>query len=146
LGIEEREETVVTNRLGVGLGVANLVLLAFLLLEGSVGNAAPEAQPVVRAELIELVDGAGLVRAQIRTEEDGTVVFRLRDAEGNVRVKLAADEMGSGLLLADETTGVGVHILSGISRLTNQRGTMITLADPGGVKRVIRPGDADGGR
>lgn len=131
------------DRLGVGLGVANLVLLGVLLLQGSVGNAATEAQPVLRAELIELVDTAGLVRAQIKTEDDGTVVFRLRDAAGNIRVKLAADEMGSGLLLADDRTDVGVHILSGISRLTNERDTMITLADPGGVKRVIRPGDAE---
>lgn len=134
------------DRLGVGLGVANLVVLAFLLLQGSVGNAAPEAQPVVRAELIELVDRAGMVRAQIKTEDDGTVVFRLRDEEGNIRVKLAADQDGSGLVLLDDTAEVGVHMLSGISQITHERGTMITLAEPGGVARVIRPGDAEARR
>jgi hypothetical protein len=121
------------------LALINLVLLAALALGGDVTRAAPAAPQVLRAELIELVDAKGAVRAQLKTEDDGTVVFRLRDSKGQVRVKLAADVLGSGLLLADDETDVGVHIASGISRLTRERATAVTIGEPGGRKTVIGP-------
>jgi hypothetical protein len=127
------------NRLAVALALVNLALLVSPIVQVSAINAAPETQPLLRAQLIELVDARGVMRGQLKTEDDGDVVFRLRDRNGTVRVKLGANEMGSGLLLADDQTDVGVHILSGISKLTNERNTMITLAEPGNVKRVIRP-------
>ena len=131
------------SRIAVVVSLADLLVLAVLVGRGAIGTAEAETgiSPVVRAERLELVDTAGIVRAEIRTEAEGAVVFRLRDAAGTVRVKLAADELGSGLLLADDRTEVGVHILSGVSRLTNQPDTMITLGGPDGAKRVIRPGD-----
>jgi hypothetical protein len=101
----------------------------------------PGTQPLLRAQLIELVDASGVVRGQLKTEDGGDVVFRLLDRNGTVRVKLGASEMGSGLLLADDQTDVGVHILAGVSKLTHERNTMITVAAPGNVKRVIRPRD-----
>ena len=115
-------------------------MLAMLAFGGDVTHAAPAMPQVLRAELIELVDAKGAVRAQLKTEDDGAVVLRLRDRNGQVRVKLAADELGSGLLLADDKTEVGVHILSGISSLTRARATAVTIAEPGGAKTVIGPG------
>lgn len=122
------------------LALTNLALLAALAFGGDITRAAPAMPQVLRAELIELVDARGAVRAQLKTEEDGAVVLRLRDRNGHVRVKLAADEMGSGLLLADDKTDVGVHIVSGLSRLTRERATGVTIAEPGGAKTVIGPG------
>ena len=132
------------TRIVVVLSLANLTLLAVLIGKTGIGVAGAETDsvaPVLRAERLELVDAAGTVRAQIKTEAEGTVVFRLRDAAGTIRVKLAADELGSSLLLADDRAEVGVHILSGVSLLTNEPDTMITIAGPDGAKRVIRPGE-----
>jgi hypothetical protein len=129
------------SRLAVPLGLINLALLVALAVRGDVAGAAA-TEPVLRAERIELVDAAGAVRAELGTEEGGEVVLRLRDERGNIRVKLGAGALGSGLLLADETADVGVHIRSGISRLTHRRDTGITLAEPDGTKREIRPEDA----
>jgi hypothetical protein len=129
------------NHLVIALILVNVALVVVLIARGTESNAAPVTQPVLRAQLIELVDARGIVRGQLKTEDDGEVVLRLRDQRGNIRVKLGAGDTGSGLLLADDQTDVGVQILSGISSATQQRSTMITLADPRGVKRVIRPGE-----
>jgi hypothetical protein len=129
------------SHLVLALILVNVALVVVLIARGTESNAAPVAQPVLRAQLIELVDSRGVVRGQLKTEDDGEVVLRLRDQRGNIRVKLGAGDTGSGLLLADDQTDVGVQILSGISSATQQRSTMITLADPRGVKRVIRPGE-----
>jgi hypothetical protein len=129
------------NHLVIALILVNVALVVVLIARGTESNAAPVAQPVLRAQLIELVDSRGVVRGQLKTEDDGEVVLRLRDQRGNIRVKLGAGDTGSGLLLADDQTDVGVQIQSGISSATQQRSTMITLADPRGVKRVIRPGE-----
>jgi hypothetical protein len=118
------------NRIAIALTLTNLALLVALAVQRDIATAAASAQPVLRAQLIELVDARGVVRGQLRTEDDGDVVLRLRDQRGNIRVKLGANEMGSGLLLADDKGDVGVHILSGMSKLTTQRDTMVTLADP----------------
>ena len=52
----------------------------------------------------ELVDEKGKKRVSIKVEDNGEVVFRLRDQNGTIRVKLGADEKGSGLLLLDSET------------------------------------------
>lgn len=124
------------------LALANFALLTMLALRGDGTQAAPATPRVLQAELIELVDAKGAVRAQLQTEDDGAVVLRLRDRNGNVRVKLAADDLGSGLLLANDKTDVGVHILSGVSRLTKKPATSITVAGPDGAKTVVGPGGA----
>jgi hypothetical protein len=66
-------------------------------------------------------------------ESNGEVVFRLRDAQGTIRVKMGASEDGSGLLLINDLTEPGVPILA------DQNGTSLTLNDEGGAKRVIEP-------
>lgn len=86
--------------------------------------AAQPAASVLRAEAIELVDARGRVRAQLNVQSNGEVVFRLRDSTGTIRVKLGAGEEGSGLLLANEATEPGVHILATRNRtfVTVKRG------------------------
>jgi hypothetical protein len=49
---------------------------------------------VLRAQRIELVD-------------------RIRDLEGNIRVKLGASQSGSGLVLLNDRTEPGVQVLAG---------------------------------
>ena len=116
--------------------VLSCAVLAVTAVVGSlVHERAAEAQtrPVVlRAHAIELVDARGEVRAQLNVEPDGEVVFRLRDAKGTIRVKLGASERGSGLLLANEETEPGVHILA------NRTGTFVAV-QRGPKRQVITP-------
>jgi hypothetical protein len=112
------------------IGIGLLLVLGMLLHERP---AQAEAVPaVLRAQAIELVDSRGRVRAQLNVTPDGEAVFRLRDANGVIRVKLGADEAGSGLLLANERAEPGVHILATRTR------TSLTL-QRGGQRRVLRP-------
>src|SRR5688572_20396265 len=96
-----------------------VVLAAFVAgaaavpLFSSIVNAATEdVQDVLRAHRIELVDASGNQRARLNVEDDGTVVFRLIAENGDIRVKLGADDAGSGFLLLDGTTEPGVHMLA----------------------------------
>jgi hypothetical protein len=114
----------------------SLIALTLALLLGAVLNdrtaQARDMQTVLRAESIELVDDSGQVRAQLNVSPGGEVVFRLRDAKGTIRVKLAASEAGSGLLLANERTEPGVQILA-------QRTQTSVLLQRGAKRRVLRP-------
>jgi hypothetical protein len=115
---------------GITSAAAILVAAAALLYERPV--AAQPASNVLRAEAIELVDARGRVRAQLNVEASGEVVFRLRDSSGTIRVKLGASDDGSGLLLANEATEPGVHMLATRSR------TSVTVKR-GERSRVIAP-------
>jgi hypothetical protein len=119
------------KRLAVTLTGLTLTLLLGAALNDRTAHAR-ETQTVLRAQSIELVDGSGRVRAQLDVSPDGEVVFRLRDAKGTIRVKLAASEAGSGLLLANERTEPGVHILA-------QRTQTSVLLQRGAKRRVLRP-------
>jgi hypothetical protein len=119
------------KRLAVTLTGLTLALLVGAVLNDRTAHAR-EMKTVLRAESIELVDGSGRVRAQLDVSPDGEVVFRLRDAKGTIRVKLAASEAGSGLLLANERTEPGVHILA-------QRTQTSVLLQRGAKRRVLRP-------
>ena len=108
------------------------VMLAFsALLHERPAGAQPVAN-VVRAQAIELVDARGRVRAQLNVEANGEVVFRLRDSSGTIRVKLGASEDGSGLMLANEATEPGVHILAkrSATSLTVKRGERSHVITP----------------
>jgi hypothetical protein len=95
--------------------------------------AAGKVTDVVRTRMLELVDTSGQVRANLKVEPGGEVVFRLRDAKGTIRVKLGAGDDGSGLLLLDDQTEPGVQML------VKKTGTTVTLAEKGKQKRVITP-------
>src|ERR687898_1120040 len=106
-------------------GIAAVVAAGFL----HDGSAEAKAPAVLRAQAIELVDGRGRVRAQLKVEPGGQVVFRLRDRNGVIRTKLGADEAGSGLLLLDEQTEPGIHLVA------SRNGTTATLRR--GEKRLV---------
>jgi len=111
------------DRLAVALAALCLVaVLAVAVLDRPAG--AKRTPSVLRARTIELVDARGQVRAQMKVERNGEVVFRLRDQDGAVRVKLGASRTGSGLLLLNEATEPGVQALAGADKtsLSLQRG------------------------
>ena len=113
----------------------NLALLIWLVAAGREVVAQQDVASVLRANTIELVDDNGVVRAQLIASVDGETLLRMRDAKGEVRVKLGAGEDGSGLLLADQSTEPGLHILA-------KRGaTTLSLTDTNGTRRVIRATD-----
>lgn len=121
-----------TNGLAVILTVFNFMLLVFIFAQSG-ANATQTSPQTLRARAIELVDGNGQVRAQLNVESNDEVVFRLRDAKGTIRVKLAASEEGSGFLLLDDATEPGIHVLA------KRSGTSLTLTGKDGAKRVIAP-------
>ena len=53
------------------------------------------------------------MRARLNVEANGEVVFRLLDETGTIRVKLGAGSDGSGLLLANDATEPGIHMVAG---------------------------------
>lgn len=119
------------------IAVVGLLFAANLISSARVPDAqsqdARNAPSVLRAQLIELVDEQGLTRAQFRVEPDGTAVFRMCDQQGNIRVKLGASEDGSGFVLLNDQTELGVHMLA------KNTGTEVTLTEQGKEKRVIEP-------
>jgi hypothetical protein len=119
-------------RLAVVLSAANLLLLLFLLAR----PASPSAQSgtVLRGQALELVNAGGQTRASLRIEEPaGEIVFRLMDQQGRIRVKLGASGEGSGLLLANDTSQPGIHMLA------KREGVSIALTDIGGRQIALQP-------
>ena len=126
-------------RLAILLTAVNLTVLIIQLTHDNVAFAKGDAS-ILRGRGLELVDAAGQVRAQLTLEQDGEAVFRMRDAKGTVRVKLGAGNSGSGLLLLDETTEPGVHIIARRAAAPNgATTTSISLNGAEGQRRVITP-------
>jgi hypothetical protein len=123
----------------LAVAVIGLLLLAISLRTGG-PTAAQDVAPVLRVRTLELVDARGSVRSRLNVESDGAVVLRLMDQKGTIRVKLGAGEHGSGLVLLDEATEPGVHLVAR-QAVTSEHGTStsITLKGPDGRRRVIRP-------
>jgi hypothetical protein len=122
-----------TNRLAVALTVINLILLIVVIAQSRM-IANQTIPDVLRVRAFELVDGNGRVRAQLNIDEtNGEVIFRLRDEKETIRVKLGASEEGSGLLLINDLTEPGVHLLA------KQDDTSLTLTDHSGAEQVIKP-------
>jgi hypothetical protein len=119
------------QRAAVALSVLNLVVLAFLLTQTGTTSAQTEVSPLVRAKALEIVDEGGTVRAQIKVESNGEVIFRLRDSTGTVRSKYWADERGSALLLMDDRTEATVRIRA------NKDGGGLSLYDREGKVRDV---------
>lgn len=116
------------------LTVVNLGLFAALLLSAAPTNPTDTVAPsVVRAQAIELVDAAGNVRAQLYLGTDGAGNLRLRNAKGEVRVKLGAQDDGAGLLFLDKNTEPAVQLKTG------QADTSLTLTDLEKKQRVVAP-------
>jgi len=120
-----------THRFMIALTVINLVILIVALVQTR-SIAVQTVPSVLRARAIELVDERGKVRAQLNVESNEEVVFRMRDAKGTIRVKLGANEDGSGLVLMDDRTEPTVQIRA------NRAGPSVKLIDKNGQERVIR--------
>lgn len=83
------------------------VILALALIWTSAQSQPPApVQDVIRARLIELVNDNGDVVGQLYLGEGGSGQIRLRNADGEVRVKLGVsnDGAGAGLIMMDEET------------------------------------------
>jgi hypothetical protein len=121
-----------TRRLLIVLTGVNTAILAVLVIRFPLLFAASDPE-TLRARAIELVDQQGRVRGQMNVEPNGEAVLRLRDAKGEIRVKLGADGEGSGLILLDGATEPRIHMLA------KDSGTTVTLTSKAGQRRVITP-------
>ena len=87
--------------------VAGNAILALALMWTTAQSQTPApVQDVIRAKLIELVNDNGDVVGQVFLGEGGSGQIRLRNASGEVRVKLGVsnDGTGAGLVMMDEKT------------------------------------------
>jgi hypothetical protein len=133
-------------RLLVGLTLVNLALLVALLACGGIPLARAEPG-VLRGRALEIVDGAGRVRASIQVlpadpavaMPDGTrgypetVILRLVTAQGRPSVKLSAAEDRAILVLggARDPTYAQLRAQGGAPALT--------LSAQDGRRRVVEP-------
>jgi len=127
--------TRLTNAL---LGLIGLLLFANLIvvsgwLPAASGEASNTTHDVLRARLIELVAADGKVVAQLHTAEDGAANLRMRDGNGEVRVKLGATSDGSALLLLNQHTEPVVNLVAAGEETT------FRLSKPGAPDYVVRP-------
>lgn len=118
--------------IAAGLSALNLAVLAGAAIQARPGGAEG-AGDILRGRALELVDERGKTRARINVEPGGEVVFRLLDQQGTIRVKLGAGTDGSGLLLANDATEPGVHILA------KAEGSSVRVVNKDGSERVIAP-------
>ena len=131
-----------THRLFIALTMVNLVvvMLALAQIRPATGQGVA---PVVRAYALEIVDTRGKVRARINVEPtvttpDGktypeSVVFRMTDPNGLIRVKLGADHDGSALILADDSQQPGVHVVA------KGPGSFVRLINRDGREQLVKP-------
>jgi hypothetical protein len=130
-----------TQRIAIGLAVSNAALLALLLFRPQIAPALaassqPEQQvvPLVRVRQLELVDERGMVRAQLMVAQPGDeVLLRMRSARGLIRVKLGANEAGSGLMLADSSQQPGLTLHA------KSTGSSVRVMNRDGGERELKP-------
>ena len=113
--------------------IITLLNISFLFYYATDPQQLPTELPNIRAKSIELVDSKGISRASLIVEPDGETVFRLRDADGTIRVKLGASRDGSGLVMLNAKTETGFHVLAKAS------GTSVTITDTKGMKKELTP-------
>jgi hypothetical protein len=121
-----------TLRIATALSALNLAVLTGAAIQTRPAGAQNGAD-VLRGRALELVDERGKTRARLDVEPGGEVVFRLLDQRGTIRVKLGAGTEGSGLLLANDATEPGVHILA------KATGSSVRVVNKDGRERVIAP-------
>ena len=121
------------HRITIALTLLNFSVLLVTIVQTRPVTAQNVA-PVLRGRAIELLDDRGQVRAQLTVEPSNSeAVFRLRDSKGVIRVKMGASEDGSALLLLNDTTEPGVHVLSNRSEVS------MTLKARDGRLRTFAP-------
>lgn len=123
----------------INLAVA-VIVLSRSVWDKPIMADSQQIPSVIRAQAIELVSDRGQVRSRLNVETDGEVVLRLLDKNGTIRVKLGAGEDGSGLLLLDEATEPGIHMIARRSgTAAKPTTTSISLKRVDGQQRVIKP-------
>ena len=90
----------------------NIALLCALVWSNTGSRAQTPAQDVVRARMIELVNERGEMRAQLHVAENGGGELRLRNASGDIRMKLGATDDGAIVLLMDADSNPTVRLAS----------------------------------
>ncbi|MEW6128842.1 MAG: hypothetical protein AB1757_17525 [Acidobacteriota bacterium] len=130
------------QKLAMALTIINLVMLTYNLIHLR-PVAADDIAPVLRGRKLEIVDERGKIRARINIEPavkaaDGktypeSAVFRLTDPQGRIRVKLGADQDGSGLMLADDAQQPGIHMLA------KDTGSFLKIINKNGREQLIKP-------
>lgn len=93
---------------------SSLVVLTGFILLVLVASSRPDQQTFDKISVreFELLDKNGVQRASIKVEDDGEVMMRLKDRTGTIRLKMGANEDGSGLVLLDSNTDPGIHALA----------------------------------
>ena len=117
------------TRVALGVTAINLALFLTAFAQRPEGST----DRVLRGSALELVDQQGRIRGRLSIEPQGEVVFRLFDQRGTIRVKLGAGADGSGLLLANDATEPGVHLLATAS------GSSVRVVNKNGRERLISP-------
>lgn len=120
------------QRFTIVLTVLNSLLL-FLLLSERNAIVAQGVPDVLRARAWELVDERGQARATMVVAPDGEAVFRLKDSQGTIRVKIGANDVGSGLVLLNDRTEPGIQLTVGGS------GSSMKLTNRDGRQSIIQP-------
>jgi hypothetical protein len=119
-----------STRLALGVTAINFALLLTAFTRDPRSSDDPQ---VLRGSALELVDERGRLRARVNVEPQGEVVLRLVDEQGRIRVKLGAGTEGSGLLLANDATEPGVHLLA------TSKGSSVRVVSRDGRERLITP-------
>jgi len=96
-----------TNSFGFAMVVTNLILIICIA-----ARPPKENFDKITVKEFEVVDDNGKMRASIKAESNGEVVFRLKDKRGIIRVKMGASEDGSALVLLDKHTHPGVFVMA----------------------------------
>lgn len=96
-----------THRFLVAVSILNVACAAVSVSQLPRAHAAENAiSDIVRTRQLQVVDGAGRVRASIvvhpaKGNEEETVVLRLVNGDGRPGVKLASSDTKAGLALVD---------------------------------------------
>jgi hypothetical protein len=128
------EDVMKLERVLIALTLANLLLLVFSITQVRRAEARDVAD-VLRGHALEIVDGAGRVRASIQVHPanpdvampDGTkgypetAILRLITEHGAPSVKLSASERGGILVLGGESNPIYAQINGGEPSLTLKR-------------------------
>jgi hypothetical protein len=130
-----------TQRIAIGLAVSNAALLALLLFRPQIppalaasSQSEQQVVPLMRVRQLELVDERGTVRAQLMVAQPGDeVLLRMRSARGLIRVKLGANEAGSGLVLADSSQQPGLTLHA------KSTGSSVRVMNRDGGERELKP-------
>jgi hypothetical protein len=130
------------QRLGIGLTVVNLVLLAFLLAQ-TYRTHASDVAPVLRGRALQIVDEQDRIRAEIlvhgpekvngKTYPE-TVLFRMATAQRAPLMKLTVSENGSVLGLSDDSVPGGVEL-----RAQRDKGNFVKIVSRDGREQTLKP-------